>query len=129
MIKVTSASVLSWSIEPESAVLQVANDGLHTDRIHLTIGGMLTVTVLARDLQAAIQYVNGTSSPASLDGLRRDGWRVAVHNDYMLNGQLHTFWGMTRGDRFVKGEGLTDEEALAEVRSNIERLAAAEEVR
>jgi hypothetical protein len=44
--------------------------------------------------------------------LRRDGWMVAVHNDYRQDGELRTFWLMTKGERAVKGEGRTDEEAL-----------------
>lgn len=55
--------------------------------------------------------------------LRAEGWRVAVHNDYMLNGVLHTFWGLTRGASFVKGEGRTDEEALAEAQGAVEQIA------
>jgi hypothetical protein len=51
----------------------------------------------------------------TLHRLRQCGWRIAIHNDYMLHGQLHTFWGLTRDGRFVKGEGLSDRDALAEV--------------
>lgn len=47
-----------------------------------------------------------------LHKLRADGWMVAAHNDYRLNGELFTFWLLTKGDRFIKGEGRTDEEAL-----------------
>jgi hypothetical protein len=54
------------------------------------------------------------------DEFRAAGWSVAVHNDYRLNGEPHTFWLFThpRG-RWVKGEGRTDAEALAQVRSAI----------
>ena len=55
--------------------------------------------------------------------LRAEGWRVAVHNDYMLNGMLYTFWGLTRGTTFVRGEGRTDEEALVDAQRAIEQLA------
>jgi hypothetical protein len=48
-----------------------------------------------------------------LGRLRDAGWSVAVHNDYRLNGTRMTFWGFSRGDRFLKGEGATDFEALA----------------
>jgi len=37
---------------------------------------------------------------------------VAVHNDYMLGGQRHTFWLLTKGSRCIKGEARTDKEAL-----------------
>ncbi len=59
----------------------------------------------------------------TLHRLRQCGWRIAVHNDYMLHGQLHTFWGLTRNGRFVKGEGLSDREALAEVDAALGALA------
>lgn len=44
--------------------------------------------------------------------LRRRGWSVAVHNDYMQDGTPHTFWLFTKGGRCVKGEATTDEAAL-----------------
>lgn len=50
------------------------------------------------------------------DDLRALGWAVAVHNDYRLNGDAHTFWLLTKGDRCVKGEGRTDAEALNMIR-------------
>jgi chromosome segregation ATPase len=56
------------------------------------------------------------SDSASPDDLRKDGWAVAVHNDYRLNGRSHTFWLFTRGNRFIKGEGETDAAALDEAR-------------
>lgn len=49
------------------------------------------------------------------DKLRSRGWMVGVHNDYRLHGEFHTFWLFTKGDRCVKGEGRSDEEALAAV--------------
>lgn len=61
--------------------------------------------------------------------LRGAGWSVAVHNDYRLNGEAYTFWLWTREDgRFVKGEGRSDDEALAacyEAAALLERLAPA----
>lgn len=50
------------------------------------------------------------------DDLRKQGWSVAVHNDYRLDGYACTFWLLTKGDRCVKGEGRTDAEALDEIR-------------
>jgi hypothetical protein len=47
-----------------------------------------------------------------LKELRRRGWLVAVHNDYMQDGVFHTFWLFTKGGWCVKGEGITDERAL-----------------
>ena len=47
--------------------------------------------------------------------LRADGWRVGVHNDYVLNGELMTFWMLTHPcGVYVKGEGATDLIALNE---------------
>lgn len=64
---------------------------------------------------------------ASVDGalneLRANGWDVAVHNDYRLGGENHTFWLFTKNGRAVKGEGRTDAEALAQVKDEIARLA------
>lgn len=52
-----------------------------------------------------------------VDSLRAEGWAVAVHNDYKLQGVPYTFWLFTKGDRAVKGEGQSDAEALAQVRA------------
>jgi hypothetical protein len=60
------------------------------------------------------------SSPMDI---RAKGWSVAVHNDYKQNGEAHTFWLFTNGDRCVKGEGKSDAEALAQVRTAISKLA------
>lgn len=51
------------------------------------------------------------------DDIRAAGWAVAVHNDYRLAGVAHTFWLFTRGDRCIKGESLTDAEALNQIRA------------
>ena len=74
------------------------------------------------DLSSLAQDAPPKGPQSVLEQLRSDGWRVAVHNDYMLNGELHTFWGLTRGCCFVKGEGRTDGEALADAQRGIERL-------
>jgi len=50
---------------------------------------------------------------APLAALRAAGWSVAVHNDYVLDGRLRTFWLLTRkGGTCAKGEGLDDAAAL-----------------
>jgi hypothetical protein len=51
------------------------------------------------------------------DDLRAQGWSVAVHNDYRLNGEPHTFWLFTKDGRAVKGEGRTDADALNAIRA------------
>jgi hypothetical protein len=54
------------------------------------------------------------------DDLRARGLMVAVHNDYRLHGKNHTFWLFTdNDDRAYKGEGLTDADALNEVRARL----------
>ena len=59
---------------------------------------------------------------ANPDDIRAQGWVVAVHNDYRLDGVPHTFWLFTRGDKCVKGEGKCDGDALDEVRQQIARM-------
>lgn len=55
--------------------------------------------------------------------IRAQGWMVAVHNDYKLNGVDHTFWLFTnREGKYVKGEGFTDEEALDKVREQLKAM-------
>ena len=50
---------------------------------------------------------------AALRCLREDGWAVAVHNDYRVNGEPHTFWLFTHpSGHWLKGEGKTDGVAL-----------------
>ncbi len=52
----------------------------------------------------------------SLAALRDAGWVVAAHNDYQQNGVPHTFWLLTRDNHeCVKGEGITDSAALAQI--------------
>jgi hypothetical protein len=55
------------------------------------------------------------------DDLRAQGWSVAAHNDYKLNGEKFTFWLFTKGDVAVKGEGRTDADALDQIRETIKR--------
>jgi hypothetical protein len=72
--------------------------------------------------------VNSTTAAQSAlasrsDDIRAAGWTVAVHNDYRLNGEAHTFWLFTKDGRCAKGEGKTDAEALTQVRAEIKRGA------
>ena len=56
----------------------------------------------------------------TLNDLRQAGWRVAVHNDYRLDGKDMTFWLMTHPDgRYLKGEGACDLEALIDIENQI----------
>ena len=56
-----------------------------------------------------------------LQQLRVDGWTVAAHYDYYLEGVPHTFWLFTKVYNGVliaaKGEAKTDEVALREIRA------------
>jgi len=61
---------------------------------------------------------------ASPDDIRAQGFSVAVHNDYRLDGVPHTFWLFVRGHYAVKGEGRTDREALNEVRRQLLTVSA-----
>lgn len=53
------------------------------------------------------------------DDIRKEGWMVAVHNDYRQSGKLHTFWLFTKEDKAIKGEGETDQEALNIIRDQL----------
>ena len=53
------------------------------------------------------------------DDIRAQGWMVAVHNDYRQDGKLYTFWLFTKGDQAVKGEGISDKEALNQIRHKL----------
>jgi hypothetical protein len=59
-----------------------------------------------------------------LEALRERGWAVAVHNDYRQQGLNYTFWLFTKGDRCAKGEGRTDEDALAQVEAAVASVEA-----
>lgn len=66
--------------------------------------------------------VRGVGDPSRPDDLRAAGWSVAVHNDYRLDGEFHTFWLFTRDGRAVKGEGTSDREALDIVRAEVDKI-------
>lgn len=60
----------------------------------------------------------------SADDLRGLGWRVAIHNDYEKDGEVYTFWLMTKKETenrsvALKGEGKFDADALDQIRSAI----------
>ena len=79
---------------------------------------MLTLGYLHES--AAYLRVLAESCPNDIRAL---GWSVAVHNDYRINGEPHTFWLFTKDGRAVKGEGRTDADALREVRTLLARAA------
>lgn len=68
-------------------------------------------------------------SPA-LERLRAAGWTVGVHNDYRSGGEPMTFWLLTHPSGvWIKGEGATDEDALAYVEEQAGRRVAIERSR
>jgi hypothetical protein len=66
----------------------------------------------------------GAAAPAmhTAADLRRRGWAVAVHNDYQQHGQDYTFWLFTKGILCAKGEGTSDDEAIAHAAAIADRL-------
>ena len=71
----------------------------------------------ADQMRAYVDADRAQRAPSSADDLRALGWTVAVHNDYRLNGVAHTFWLLTKDGRCIKGEGLSDADALKEIRT------------
>lgn len=67
----------------------------------------------------ALYWPNLKDNPSSPDDLRRLGWMVAVHNDYVLDGKRYTFWLMTKDERCLKGEGSCDAVALDQIRAKL----------
>ncbi len=71
---------------------------------------------LADTREEAAFYLAYARTLDRLRALRRAGWMVAVHNDYRLAGEPHTFWLMTHPDgRYIKGEGRSDEEVILDL--------------
>jgi len=70
---------------------------------------------------ANLRTIRSALRAASPDDLRARGWTVAVHNDYRNHGNPYTFWLLTKGNRCVKGEGVTDAEALNEIRDFLQK--------
>lgn len=59
-------------------------------------------------------HTDRAAATADLESMRADGWTVAVHNDYRLNGAFHTFYLFTHPSGvWAKGEGKSDREAIA----------------
>jgi hypothetical protein len=64
------------------------------------------------------------------------GWSVAIHNDYRLDGKPMTFWLFTKplassacreSGWFVKGEGVSDDEALRQAWAALEAFKTRED--
>jgi hypothetical protein len=67
-------------------------------------------------------FAEAPPNESSPDDLRAAGWAVAVHNDYRLDGEQHTFWLFTKDGRCIKGEGRTDAAALNAARAAMTAL-------
>lgn len=65
------------------------------------------------DAVTLAEYIENTWT-SDLATLRRNGWTVAVHNDYRLKDRPYTFWLFTneKTREYVKGEGETDAESV-----------------
>lgn len=98
--------VMNFGSPPETAAAwgETQAEAIKNAARHLHEQGWITLADLSRP-----------------DDIRAKGWMVAVHNDYRLHGELHTFWLFTKDGRCVKGEGLTDRQALNQVRDQLER--------
>ena len=74
-------------------------------------------------IEISQKVFNLSQNKSSPDDLRYQGFKVAVHNDYILNGEEYTFWLMTKKYNNVtlafRGEGKTDEEALNQIREQV----------
>lgn len=83
-----------------------------------------------RAIKIAAEQEKQPDALDELKELRALGWMVAVHNDYRLNGEFHTFWLMTHADgRYIKGEGLSDVEAIASLREQAKQREDVEEIK
>jgi hypothetical protein len=97
------------------AIVQLVRDGEWADLLDMDEDAV----ALWDAVDGLLQRGAGTAPVGVADDLRAAGWAVAVHNDYRLNGEAHTFWLFTKDGRAVKGEGKTDAEALAQVREAV----------
>ena len=113
-----------WRLETEAAPAGLT--GLTASRAATTFSAIGATPVECFDdlrrrissfdsLELAVAEPDNPSSP---EDLRAKGWVVAVHNDYRLAGQAHTFWLFTnKHGRAVRGEGKSDAEALNKIRA------------
>jgi hypothetical protein len=74
---------------------------------------------MIRGAEQIMEALGKLGGGVTADDLRAQGWMVAVHNDYRQDGELRTFWLVTRGEEAIKGEGPTDAAALGQIRARI----------
>lgn len=78
--------------------------------------GGKTAAIAAWNRRAILSAAAAPGGAGEPTDIRAAGWTVAVHNDYRLTGEQHTFWLFTKNNTAIKGEGRTDAEALNQVR-------------
>lgn len=65
-----------------------------------------------------------SAAEGALADMRGAGWSVGVHNDYRAGDEAMTFWLLTHpAGLYVKGEGRTDAEALAQCAEQARKFA------
>ncbi|BCH33166.1 hypothetical protein MesoLjLc_50960 [Mesorhizobium sp. L-8-10] len=103
---------LGWYANLPKEFTIVAGSGLTYGDLHLL--GEKARSVLASSQPAHAVPADNAGSPNDIRAL---GYAVAVHNDYRINGVAHTFWLFTKDGKAIKGEGLTDADALNQIRA------------
>jgi hypothetical protein len=98
--------------------LEVAIDGDH--RNIKEFRDALRTLLEQVDARDSCAYLSANRA-ANAEDIRAQGWSVAVHNDYKIDGVSHTFWLFTKNGQAIKGEGRTDADALYEVRKLISK--------
>ena len=81
---------------------------------------------------AIIAQAREETVDAVLKDLRKNGWMVAIHNDYRQDGKYYTFWLMTSNDgRYLKGESSMerggDISARNQIKNAIKSLSSTKE--
>jgi hypothetical protein len=105
-----------WAARPTANALAVSIAELATnDRTGLIqrVRDLIIRDRRTEQDKATTRLAAAEATVGTLRDLRTQGWSVAVHNDYRLDGLAMTFWLFTHPDgRWVKGEGLLDADAL-----------------
>ena len=105
---------LEWETRPTGVIISYAEDGDKVD--HVTDKRCFKDENWVR--VAAYCRLAVGKPPSMLKEIRARGWMVACHNDYRWHGTFMTFWLFTHpSGHWVKGEGGTDEEAVAKAMS------------
>ncbi len=78
----------------------------------------LQAQLAERDKEIASLKLHARTSQLRRE-LQDAGWAVVGHHDYRQDGDSHTFWGLSKGNEYAHGEGLTDLAALRRVQNDI----------